>query len=71
MKINCPNCNSKQTFTIKERVEKDLIVKYVCCLMCFEEIVIDTYPANIQKDKQRASILKLRNTRRELKLRNG
>lgn len=71
MKINCPNCNSLQTFTIKERVEKDLIIKYTSCLMCFEEIVIDTYPCSIKKNKQRASILKLRETRRELKLKNG
>lgn len=71
MKINCPNCNSLQRFTIKDRVEKDLIIKYTSCLMCFEEIVIDTYPANIKKNKQRASILKLRDTRRELRLKNG
>lgn len=71
MELNCPNCNSLQRFTIKERVEKDLIVKYSSCLMCFEEIIIDTYPASTKKNKQRASILKLRNIRRELRLRNG
>jgi len=71
MKLNCPNCNSLQRFTIKERVDKDLIIKYSSCLMCLEEIIIDTYPVTLQKNKQRASILKLRNTRRELKLRNG
>lgn len=71
MKINCPNCNSRQRFTIKERVEQDLIVKYSSCLMCFEDIVIDTYPVQEQKNRQRASILKLRNARRELRLKNG
>lgn len=69
--INCPNCNSPQNFAPRERVENEIIVKYICCLMCRTEFTVDTYPATEKKKRERAVILKLRKIRRETKFNNG
>lgn len=69
--INCPNCNSPQKFTAKEKIENNLIIKFVSCLMCREEIVIDTYAVSEKKMRQKTSILKLRQTRSEMRLKSA
>jgi len=68
---NCPNCNSIQKFAPKERVEKDVIVKFISCNMCREEIVIDTYLQTNKKSVRRASIIRNRKSRREVTFDNG
>jgi len=69
--INCPNCNSQQRFSPKEKVDNGFIIKYVNCLTCREQFIIDTYPVNQKKMRQKASILKLRKIRRDMRLKNG
>lgn len=69
--INCPNCNSPQMFPAREKVENGIIIKYVCCLMCRTDFVIDTYPLQEKKKRDRAVILKIRKLRRETKFNNG
>lgn len=69
--INCPNCNSPQKFSAKEKVEDSLIIKYVNCLTCREQFIIDTYPVDQKKVRQQARILKLRRKRRDMRLKNG
>lgn len=69
--INCPNCNSPQKFVVKEKIESDLIIKFVSCLMCREETVIDTYAVNEKKMRQKTSILKFRQTRSEMRLKSA
>lgn len=67
LSINCPNCNSAQKFPLHEKVEEGFIIKYVSCLMCREEIVIDTYPLSEHKMRSKAAILKLRKIRKDLR----
>lgn len=69
--INCPNCNSVQRFPLKDKVEDNFIVKFITCNMCHEEIVVDRYPFNEKKNRDRSNILKMRTRRRDLRIKNG
>lgn len=65
--INCPNCNSNQRFYPRDRIENETIVKFICCLMCKEEFVIDEYPRNEKKNKTKATIIRNRSIRSNLR----
>jgi hypothetical protein len=64
---NCPNCNSVQRFYPRDKIEGETIVKFICCLMCKEEFVIDEYPRNQKNNRKKATIIRNRNIRSNLR----
>lgn len=63
-KANCPNCNSIQRFSPKERLVGDTIEIFIYCFACRTETLVEKFPASEQRKRQREATQRNRRLRR-------